>query len=515
MIKSKSIPQSWCFTDLKNVGEIVTGNTPSMKFPHYYGGNIPWVKPPDINKNSIIYSTPETLSDDGVTKARLLPKGAVLVTCIGNIGNVALAGVPLTTNQQINSIVFNSKITYYKYGFYWCKTLKGWLIENSTSTTISMINKSRFGNAPFLVAPLKEQKRIADKLDNIFLCLDKISRRVNNIKALKQKAIDSSLFDLIENVPYKKESLSRFLQERTERIGTEWGDKRKLGVSARDGIIDLDTGMKTTFENYKIVMPGDFVYNAMRVNIGSIAQYNGSDIAITSPDYIVFKIVSHLSPKLLLGFLKSASGITEINNNTKGSVRSRLYFKSLSNINMPVAPLKIQQKAELLLKWFDDSIAALTTVTDKLEKVKQESLNKAFRGELEPQDPTDEPASKLLERISKDQTSIKEKSQDNLHVIQSDKKRVQNKHISMAEISLLTIIENTFRDQDFSFEELNDSLQQLSKSDYVQLKKQFFELLRNDKYKRKADRITTTIDTPSGTMRYKLQKHETIKAQVH
>ena len=178
------LPNGWTITNLDDVSRIVTGNTPSMKSPENYGGNVPWVKPPDLSKNVEIFKTEQSLSVIGAKQARLLPKGAVLVSCIGNLGNVAIAGVELATNQQINSAVFYKGIVNAKYGYYWCSTLKPWLYENATSTTISMVNKTKFSKAPFLLAPLPEQKRIVAKLDKLFGHLDHLKARLELVPQL-------------------------------------------------------------------------------------------------------------------------------------------------------------------------------------------------------------------------------------------------------------------------------------------------------------------------------------------
>lgn len=168
----KELPKNWVECTLSEVFEIVTGNTPSKSFPEYYGGNIPWVKPGDINKSVEILHTDEYLSKLGFEKSRKIPKGSIMVTCIGNLGNIAITGTELATNQQINSIVIRHSLINKKYVYYYSNLLKPWLVENSTSTTIAMVNKSNFEKAPFIFPPLAEQNRIVEKLDRLFAQLE-------------------------------------------------------------------------------------------------------------------------------------------------------------------------------------------------------------------------------------------------------------------------------------------------------------------------------------------------------
>lgn len=229
----------------------------------------------------------------------------------------------------------------------------------------------------------EEQEKIVDKLNGFFNILENIQIALDSVKSLNVRYFEKCLINPATLRYYPPQKLAGYLTEKTQRIGQLWQGLKKVGVSAKKGIIDLDVGQKQSFEKYKIVKPGDFVYNAMRINIGSIAQYTGSDIAITSPDYIVFKVSEHLSPNLLIAYLKSPMGLMEINSNTKGSVRSRLYFKNLANINYPVAPLKVQQQAEMMLNWFSTTRNYYeNNMHNRLQSLSKSVLEKAFKNQL-------------------------------------------------------------------------------------------------------------------------------------
>ena len=97
------LPPSWSATTLKTVANLITGNTPSTKSPEFYGGTIPFVKPGDLDCSEPINITEQQLTELGAKQSRLVRAGATLVSCIGNLGKIGFAGVPLATNQQINS----------------------------------------------------------------------------------------------------------------------------------------------------------------------------------------------------------------------------------------------------------------------------------------------------------------------------------------------------------------------------------------------------------------------------
>ncbi|MHA6248174.1 restriction endonuclease subunit S [Pontibacter sp. CAU 1760] len=397
----RELPEDWELVTLDEIANWGSGGTPNRAIASYYEGDIPWIKTGDLN-DGVIKEASEFITELGLQKssAKLFPKGSICIAMYGaTIGKTAILGIEAATNQACAVAQAHEGIVN-KFLHYFLKSEKDKFIEKGKGGAQPNISQKVIKLHEFPLPPLAEQKRIVAKLDEAFQHLDSIKSRWEGIISLHSKYIKACLVDKEEDAFYAREKLAEYLEESTERIGVDWQNKTKVGVSAQKGIIELETGQKETFEKYKIVRPGGFVYNAMRVNIGSIAIYEGDEIGITSPDYIVFRVKKDLSPKLLLGFLKSEMGFLEINANTKGSVRSRLYFKNLVNINYPIAPLRIQEQAEQVLAWYSSALSKWRkTIEPSLAVLSQAILAKAFRGELVPQSPTDEPATVLLEKI--------------------------------------------------------------------------------------------------------------------
>ncbi|MEN1785568.1 MAG: restriction endonuclease subunit S, partial [Bacteroidota bacterium] len=211
------LPAGWVEAEIGKIFSVITGNTPSKKNKDYYGTEIPWVKPADVSANVLLFKTEEYLSKLGATKARMLPANAVMVTCIGNLGNVAIAGKSCATNQQINSIVdatskFNPKFIYYS-----ALKLKPWLTENSTSTTISMVNKSVFSKATICFPPRPEQDRIAAKLNSLMAKVELMQQSLERIpqllKDFRQQVLTQAVTGKLTQCQTKKEKLAFLLDD--------------------------------------------------------------------------------------------------------------------------------------------------------------------------------------------------------------------------------------------------------------------------------------------------------------
>ena len=158
-------PMKWDTSPLGEVGEVITGNTPSRKRPEYYGEDIEWIKSDNINDPSLVLTeAEERLSVAGKAVARTSPKGSILVTCIAGspscIGNAAIADREVAFNQQINAFVPGERITlWFAFGVFWVG--KGLVQSASTNSMKGMVSKSAFSAISIPIPPKSLQSRFA------------------------------------------------------------------------------------------------------------------------------------------------------------------------------------------------------------------------------------------------------------------------------------------------------------------------------------------------------------------
>lgn len=174
MINEEALEVSlnWIDVQLAEISEVVTGNTPSTKDKENYGSYLPFIKPPQL-LNSVISDSDVSLSEKGIKTARVLPENSILVSCIGNLGKTAINKVEVASNQQINAIVPSTKLNP-KFIFYQTQSTKflHQLEENSSATTIPIVNKSKFEKLEISLCPINEQNRIVDKIETLFSEVD-------------------------------------------------------------------------------------------------------------------------------------------------------------------------------------------------------------------------------------------------------------------------------------------------------------------------------------------------------
>ena len=112
------IPEGWKVGCLGDMGNIVCGKTPSKTNSNYYGGDIPFIKIPDMHGNVFVESSEDRLTELGSLsqiKKLILPY-SLMVSCIATVGLVSINTKPSHTNQQINTVIpHNKSALFYLY----------------------------------------------------------------------------------------------------------------------------------------------------------------------------------------------------------------------------------------------------------------------------------------------------------------------------------------------------------------------------------------------------------------
>lgn len=151
----------WEKCTIKDYGEVVTGNTPPTSNSEYYdNGSYLWASPADLGISKNITETKTKLSLSGFRKTRNIPKGSVLITCIGStIGKMGMATETMSSNQQINSIVINDKsdsdFVYYAIS----RAFPRYLSEVGIQA-VPILSKSNFEKLPNYTTCREEQDKI-------------------------------------------------------------------------------------------------------------------------------------------------------------------------------------------------------------------------------------------------------------------------------------------------------------------------------------------------------------------
>ena len=184
---------SWTTKRIGELGEVVTGTTPSTTRADYYGGSFNLISPADLDNGIYVRTAHRRLTQAGFEQCRALPKDAVLVGCIGNVGKLGMvADERSATNQQINALIcgdgYDPHFIYYS-----LRANVDRLRQAAVMTTVPLLNKSNFGNVELEVPDLLEQQRIANALNGVQAAIEQQERLIRTTTELKQ-ALMQKLF---------------------------------------------------------------------------------------------------------------------------------------------------------------------------------------------------------------------------------------------------------------------------------------------------------------------------------
>ena len=160
----------WPTKPLEEIAELYGGSTPSRDSPAFWGGDIYWVTPTDLPMPdegiSVVSKTKDRITQAGLdnSSATVVPKGTVLFSSRATIGKVAVADMPLTTNQGFANFVPHSEVTsrFLAYALWFHRED---IARLSGSTTFKEVSRSTLRKYHLPVPPLAEQERIVKLLD--------------------------------------------------------------------------------------------------------------------------------------------------------------------------------------------------------------------------------------------------------------------------------------------------------------------------------------------------------------
>ena len=173
---------------MKELGEIITGNTPSKKTEEFWNSeDICFVKPDIIADNGIneIVDSNEFISEDARKKARVVGKNAIFITCIGSIGKIGIASDgEYAFNQQINAIIPNDRVQP-KYLAYNLLFNKPRLVAMANAPVVPIINKSQFGEFSVNIeTDIERQYETVDVLDKLTQIIQQRNKEISALDDL-------------------------------------------------------------------------------------------------------------------------------------------------------------------------------------------------------------------------------------------------------------------------------------------------------------------------------------------
>jgi len=178
-----------------------------------------------------------------------------------------------------------------------------------------------------------------------------------------------------------------------------------------DGRLSLDSLKFLPSDHHEfpdlLLVPGDILFN--RTNsaelVGKTAVYSGTPNPCSFASYLIrVRLAGHYLPDLITYYLNSTLGRSWIASVVSQQVgQANVNGAKLQSLAVPVPPLaeqaRIVAQVERSLSVVEEVESLVSTGQKRAGRLRQAILKLAFEGKVVPQDPNDEPASALLERI--------------------------------------------------------------------------------------------------------------------
>lgn len=427
------IPSNWCWSYWKYCGKFIAGNGFKNIYQGFTQYDIPYYKVGSLkfcDEGNYLIDETNTINKEIRTKLKAvkIPVNSIIFAKIGEaikLNRRCLNKIECCIDN--NLMAFISEKYFYKYIFYWTKSLNFYELTNAT--TVPALRKTDLENIPIPLPPLNEQQRIVNIIESLFVKLDRAKELIENTlaqfeqnkMAILHKAFTGELtakwrkennIDLSSWQDYQLKDICEKITDGTHNspINTDLGDYMYITAkNIKEEGIDLS---KITYVSSDI---HEKIYARCNVEFGDVLYIkDGATTGIATINTIkeqfsLLSSVAVLKPKknkLLAKYLVYKLNSNEVRNmminNMSGVAITRLTLTKIKQAKMKFPTIEEQQEIvnildNLLAKY--NKIKNLEQQLEKIELLKKAILAKAFRGELGTNNPDEESAENLLKEI--------------------------------------------------------------------------------------------------------------------
>lgn len=381
----------WDLARLDNIASRETGHTPEKDVPEYWDGGVKWVSLADSGRldSRWIHETAKKISALGIenSSARLLPKGTVILLRDASIGRVGLLGADMAVSQHFVAWICSGDLNN-EFLYYWLLSRRRLFERMGGGTTIATIGMPFFSRLVVPVPPLQEQRKIA----SILSTCDDVIERTRELIAAKREQKKGLMQQLLTGKRrlrgyrdrWSQRSLGELAEDVARRNNGKLGKDRLYAVTKAEGLVPMRAHvMGESVERCKVVERDWFAYNPMRINVGSLALWEGPDEVMVSGDYVVFRCFDRkLAPPYFNHLRRTGRWEHFVRNSGNGSVRIRLYFDDIAEFRFPCPGIDEQRAIASVLTAADAEIAALERKLTALREQKRGLMQQLLTGAI-------------------------------------------------------------------------------------------------------------------------------------
>ena len=443
------LPKGWVWTSL---GEVTENPQYGWTTRATTEGNVHLLRTTDITSGKIDWSSvPYCEEEPENIEKYLLKDGDIVISRAGSVGYSYLLENPQNSIFasyliRFKPIINNFFLSYFlKSSIYWEA-----ISEKSIGIAMANVNASKLKQIEVPLPPLAEQQRIVNKIEELFTNLDKGIESLKQVKyklkiyrqAILKYAMEGKLTekwreenkDKIDFFSYKSE-------ESNDKLPKNWVwtslenivdilDNRRIPINAEEREKRINNKDESQLYPYygstgQVGWIDEYIFDEELILLGEdgapfLDFIKDKAYLINGKSWVnnhahVLRAIKDISVNPFICYYLNSFDYRKY---ITGTTRYKLNQSQMKKIIVPLPPLEEQHKiVEHIEQLFSLADYIEETVGSKLEQSKtlrQSILKKAFEGKLVPQDPNDEPAELLLEKIKKQRLNKEELVQEKL-----------------------------------------------------------------------------------------------------
>lgn len=347
--------KGWEYKKLGEVGQIVTGFTPSTKDESNYSPKeYCFVKPSDLPSQGIadIEETEYFVSQVGLSKSRVLPTGSVLVSCIGSIGKIGILTKEACSNQQINAIIPQDETDsrFIAYSLY----AQRFVLESiANAPVVPIINKTDFSKIRIGIPPKSTQLAIVSELDKINELIRLKKEQLKDFDNLAQSLFYEMFGDPVENE--KGWEVKKIKNIATEKLSYGSGasavpfNKSVRYIRITDineyGELKDEKVSPNIFDEKYLLAEGDILFARSGATVGKTYLHKQNEIPCIYAGYLIRLHPNKLLvlPNYVYYYTKSNYYKSFICANQRVVAQPNINAKQYGDLDIPLPPLSLQR----------------------------------------------------------------------------------------------------------------------------------------------------------------------------
>ena len=390
----------WEKKKLGDIGNIISGGTPSSSNKEYWNGHINWFTPSEVGKTKFVSESIRKITEKGLknSSAKLLPKGTILLSSRATIGEKSILLNSATTNQGFQSIITNNEAIN-EFIYYYIDTLKSELIKQSSGSTFLEISNTILKKLKIYIPNLQEQEKIANFLSTVDKKIENLANTITSLENQK-KGLLQQIFS--QKLRFKDENGNNY---------PNW-EKKKLGdITQSQGGTALEK-YTTTNGLYKFISIGNYstystyLDNGIRIDLNNKTKkqlLNKNDLVMilndkTSSGNIIGRtllidkdntyIYNQRSQRLIcntkiiipsfLYFLLNSDFRKNIIKKVQGATQIYINYSTIEVMHLNIPCLEEQTKIADFLSAFDHKLENQKAQLEHWQQIKKGLLQQMF-----------------------------------------------------------------------------------------------------------------------------------------